>query len=152
MRVELHCHTTRSDGADTPEALHARAAPRGLAVFAITDHDTVTPCALDGVRCLRAAEITCDDRGATLHVLAYERGGGDWAALDDAFAEVRRQRRNRLVPSLGAGEGNAEIQMSCREIRPRLRGPPAGRDRFVEPARPQQRVAETGMNACVAAG
>ena len=98
MRVELHCHTTRSDGADPPEVLHARAATRGLAVFAITDHDTVTPTALDGVRCLRAAEVTCDDRGATLHVLAYDRRGtADWAALEDELAAVRARRRDRLV-------------------------------------------------------
>jgi hypothetical protein len=99
--VELHCHTTRSDGADSPDALVARARTRHLAVFAITDHDTCTPPPADlaGARCLRAAEVTCDDRGRTLHVLAYDRGGagGDWAALESEFAAVRARRRDRLA-------------------------------------------------------
>nr|HEX4316120.1 PHP domain-containing protein [Kofleriaceae bacterium] len=96
LRVELHCHTNRSDGSDSPERLMSRARGRGLAVFAITDHDTCTPAQLDGVRCLRGAEITCDDRGRTLHVLAYDRGG-DWALLENEFAAVRRRRRDRLA-------------------------------------------------------
>ena len=41
--VDLHCHTTRSDGADTPRELIDHAAARGLKVIAITDHDICPP-------------------------------------------------------------------------------------------------------------
>lgn len=41
MRVDLHCHTTASDGALTPPDLCGRALARGVELLAITDHDTV---------------------------------------------------------------------------------------------------------------
>jgi predicted metal-dependent phosphoesterase TrpH len=40
-RIDLHCHTTASDGSLTPGELVARAALRGLAAIAITDHDSI---------------------------------------------------------------------------------------------------------------
>lgn len=49
MRVDLHCHSTASDGALDPPALCRRAAERGVELLAITDHDTVA-----GVRAARA--------------------------------------------------------------------------------------------------
>ncbi|MFC6154807.1 PHP domain-containing protein [Nocardioides yefusunii] len=41
MRIDLHTHSLRSDGSDTPRALVAKAAAAGLDVVALTDHDTV---------------------------------------------------------------------------------------------------------------
>lgn len=41
--VDLHCHTTRSDGADTPQQLIDHAADLGMKVIAITDHDIRPP-------------------------------------------------------------------------------------------------------------
>jgi 3',5'-nucleoside bisphosphate phosphatase len=97
MWFELHCHTTRSDGSDAPEQLVARAATSGLAVFAITDHDTCTVAPLAGARNVRGAELTVECDGQTIHVLAYERpGAGDWALLDGEFAAMRAARRDRL--------------------------------------------------------
>ncbi len=40
-RVDLHLHTTSSDGVHSPEAIVARAAARGLEIISICDHDTV---------------------------------------------------------------------------------------------------------------
>ena len=37
--IDLHCHTTASDGAYSPEQVVARAYSRGLNLLAITDHD-----------------------------------------------------------------------------------------------------------------
>ena len=37
--IDLHCHTNRSDGADTPKELVDQAAEAGMKVIAITDHD-----------------------------------------------------------------------------------------------------------------
>lgn len=97
MKIELHCHTTRSDGGDTPDQLHARAAAASLAIFAVTDHDTVTPLDVAGTRCLRGTEITCDCDGQTVHLLAYDRGGDGWDALEGRLAAVRDARKTRLV-------------------------------------------------------
>lgn len=38
---DLHTHTTRSDGADTPKEVISRAALKGIRILAITDHDIV---------------------------------------------------------------------------------------------------------------
>ncbi|MGA8049468.1 MAG: 3',5'-nucleoside bisphosphate phosphatase [Burkholderiales bacterium] len=76
MRVDLHCHSTASDGALEPAAVVERAAARGVDVLALTDHDQ-----LDGLAEAREAahaarikfvdgvEISVSWRGATLHVL-----------------------------------------------------------------------------------
>ena len=46
MRWELHCHSTCSDGTEEATKVATRAAERGVAVFALTDHDT---CAATGL-------------------------------------------------------------------------------------------------------
>ena len=68
-----------------------------MAVFALTDHDTCagSAAAVPGARAIRAVELTCDDDGRTVHVLAYDRGGA-WHALEDRLAAVREARRNRM--------------------------------------------------------
>jgi len=97
VRFELHCHSTCSDGTEAPEAVAARAAGRGVAVFALTDHDTCAGSAVTvpGARVIRAVELSCDDDGRTVHVLAFDRGGA-WDALDARLAAVREARRNRM--------------------------------------------------------
>ncbi|MBX3156487.1 MAG: PHP domain-containing protein [Deltaproteobacteria bacterium] len=95
MRFDLHCHSTRSDGSDAPEELARRAAAAAVDVFAVTDHDTCTPIDVPGARCLRAVEITCDDAGVTIHMLAYDRGGA-WDVLERALDDMRIARRARL--------------------------------------------------------
>jgi hypothetical protein len=97
LRVELHCHSTCSDGTDAPERVAARAVERGVALFALTDHDTCAGSHVEvaGARTLRAVELSCDDRGRTIHVLAYDRGGA-WDALGSKLESVRVARGNRL--------------------------------------------------------
>jgi hypothetical protein len=97
MRWELHCHSTCSDGTEEAARVAARAAERGVAVFALTDHDTTAATGLEvpGARSIRAVEMSCDDDGRTVHVLAYDRGG-DWASLEARLESVRVARKNRL--------------------------------------------------------
>jgi hypothetical protein len=91
VKIELHCHSTCSDGTDAPASVGARAA--GLAIFALTDHDTCAGSAIAGG--IRAVELSCDHAGRTIHVLAYDRGGA-WDALGDKLEGVRVARGNRL--------------------------------------------------------
>ena len=76
--IDLHLHTTASDGRCTPGELVARAAQAGVSVLAVTDHDTTA--AVDDVRAAASArgmvavsgiEITAMDGGRDLHVLGY---------------------------------------------------------------------------------
>ena len=41
MEIDLHCHSTASDGALSPATVVARAHERGVRVLALTDHDTI---------------------------------------------------------------------------------------------------------------
>jgi len=81
-RIDLHTHSTASDGTDTPAELVAAARAAGLDVLAITDHDTTAgwePAAAAlpaGLSLVRGAELSCQavgERGAqvTVHLLAY---------------------------------------------------------------------------------
>lgn len=97
MRFELHCHSTCSDGSESPQQVASRAAERAVSVFALTDHDTCegTGVAVANARSLRAVELSCDHDGRTVHVLAYDRGGA-WDALADRLAALRVARANRV--------------------------------------------------------
>ena len=78
-KVDLHVHTTASDGRYTPTEIVRRAAKSGLAVLAITDHDTVDgiPEALDAARefpeleVIPGVEINTDVPTGEAHVLGY---------------------------------------------------------------------------------
>jgi predicted metal-dependent phosphoesterase TrpH len=96
MRLDLHSHSTGSDGTESPTELAARVAQRGLAIFALTDHDAVTPIEVAGTRTIRAVEISCDHAGKTIHLLAYDRGGAAWTELEAKLVATREARRNRL--------------------------------------------------------
>jgi predicted metal-dependent phosphoesterase TrpH len=78
VRIDLHTHSTASDGTDTPAELVRNAAAAGLDVVAITDHDTVggyqeATAALDGtaLTLVTGAELSCRIDGISMHMLAY---------------------------------------------------------------------------------
>lgn len=100
MRFELHCHSTCSDGTQSPDQVAALAAERAIAVFALTDHDTCngSHVVVPGAHTVRGVEISCDYKGRTIHVLAYDRGTAPdaWAALETMLATIRAGRINRL--------------------------------------------------------
>ncbi|MGP3953344.1 PHP domain-containing protein [Streptomyces sp. 7N604] len=77
MRIDLHTHSTASDGTDTPAELVRHAAAAGLDVVALTDHDTVgghaeaTAALPAGLTLVTGAELSCRLEGISLHMLAY---------------------------------------------------------------------------------
>ncbi|KUO11719.1 PHP domain-containing protein [Streptomyces sp. DSM 15324] len=78
MRIDLHCHSTASDGTDTPaELVRNAAAAAGLDVVALTDHDTTRGYAEaigalpEGLTLVTGAELSCRLDGVSLHMLAY---------------------------------------------------------------------------------
>ena len=104
--IDLHTHTTFSDGTLTPTELVEEAAAIGLSAVAVTDHDTVDglPEALAagerlGVRVVPGVEINCEHEQVTLDVLGYFLAGTPSRELEDELAELRhyRDRRNALI-------------------------------------------------------
>ena len=77
MRIDLHCHSTASDGTDTPAELVRNAAAAGLDVVALTDHDTTRGYAEaiaavpEGLTLVTGAELSCRIDGVSMHMLAY---------------------------------------------------------------------------------
>ncbi|MDG5805421.1 PHP domain-containing protein [Streptomyces ossamyceticus] len=77
MRIDLHCHSTASDGTDTPAELVRKAGAAGLDVVALTDHDTTRGYAEaiaalpEGLTLITGAELSCRLDGVSMHMLAY---------------------------------------------------------------------------------
>jgi 3',5'-nucleoside bisphosphate phosphatase len=101
VRVDLHCHSTCSDGTDAPEVVGAHARGRDVELFCLTDHDTCDGSAAaiaargEGAIALRGVEISCDHDGHTIHVLAFDTGG-PWHELEQKLDDMREARRRRL--------------------------------------------------------
>lgn len=100
-RVDLHLHSTCSDGVLEPEALVALVAESGVETFALTDHDTLAGQALAyaagtarGLRCLTGIELSACWLGRTVHVVGL---GVDpaAAAMTEAVAHRLGLRRER---------------------------------------------------------
>lgn len=77
-KIDLHMHTTVSDGTDTPEEILGRIRDLGMDLFSVTDHDAIRasmeipelrkeedPHFLSGV------EFSCQDEGGKYHILGY---------------------------------------------------------------------------------
>jgi predicted metal-dependent phosphoesterase TrpH len=101
-RVDLHVHTTHSDGTYTPVQVVDLARRTGLAALAVTDHDTLggVPAAREaaagsGVQIVAGVEITTEYRQRELHLLGYFVAL-DHVGLTSALAEIRRNRRERF--------------------------------------------------------
>ncbi|AEM79129.1 PHP domain-containing protein [Thermoanaerobacter wiegelii] len=103
---DLHCHTTRSDGNDTPQELIVNAAKNGLRVVAITDHDVQPPLYLDttngkidikdfarqqGIELVLGIEFSCDTYVDDVHILGYRM---DWKnpLLEEAIERMRKSK------------------------------------------------------------
>ncbi|MER6128121.1 PHP domain-containing protein [Streptomyces sp. NPDC001795] len=77
MRIDLHTHSTASDGTDTPAELMLAAGAAGLDVVALTDHDTTRGYAQaidalpEGLTLVTGAELSCRHEGISMHMLAY---------------------------------------------------------------------------------
>ncbi|MFJ9537876.1 PHP domain-containing protein [Streptomyces sp. NPDC101225] len=77
MRIDLHAHSTASDGTDTPAELVRNAAAAGLDVVALTDHDSTRGYAEavaalpQGLTLVTGAELSCRVDGVSMHMLAY---------------------------------------------------------------------------------
>jgi len=104
--IDLHMHTTASDGRSTPEELVAEAASKGIRIMAVTDHDTMAGVAAcqaaareAGVTCHAGIEITSVDHGRDVHMLGY---GLDPAHAElDAFLTHQRLDRRRRLEKIG---------------------------------------------------
>jgi 3',5'-nucleoside bisphosphate phosphatase len=100
--IDLHTHTTFSDGSLTPTQLVEAAAAMGLTAVAITDHDTVDglPEALAAgerlaIEVVPGVEINLEHERVTMDMLGYFLGGCPGDELKEELAELRMYRDER---------------------------------------------------------
>ena len=103
--IDLHLHTTASDGRLTPEALVDALAGKGITTFAVTDHDTLAafPAAraaaeAAGLRCVPGIEITAVHQQRDVHVLGYFFDSAHPELT--AFLEKQRSDRRRRLTAM----------------------------------------------------
>lgn len=106
--IDLHVHSTFSDGSLTPEELVEEAVKAGLTAMALTDHDGMMgidrfmeACRLHGLRGIPGVEISIEISSGTMHMLGYfiDQHNPD---ISEALMRLRRGRaeRNQFILKL----------------------------------------------------
>jgi predicted metal-dependent phosphoesterase TrpH len=131
--VDLHSHTTASDGSLTPRELVREAARRGLRVLGVTDHDSTDGLApaLDEAARYRpleivpGIEINCDVEGAEIHILGYYV---DYeTAWFQEFCRAQREERRARVHRMAARLRELGMPIDPEEVFGLVREGSAGR-------------------------
>jgi len=106
--IDLHSHTTASDGVHTPAELVRLAVEAGVAVLAVTDHDTTAGVAAaqaaaaeqgGGLRIVPGIEISCRWKDREIHILGHFLDPDHPALLERlaAFRDARSRRMEAMV-------------------------------------------------------
>jgi predicted metal-dependent phosphoesterase TrpH len=127
--IDLHTHTTASDGRLAPADLVERASACGVTVLAVTDHDTLAGCAAASVACavrgmqfVAGIEVTAVVDGADVHVLGYFVDTA--SPRFQAFLTQQRAARTDRVREIVAALARHGIELDAEEIlRPGLADP-----------------------------
>jgi predicted metal-dependent phosphoesterase TrpH len=139
-RIDLHTHSTASDGTLTPAELVGAGAQAGLDVLAITDHDTTGGWAEaaaarpPGLRLVRGAELSCRWYGVrppiALHLLAYLFDPDEPRLTADLVrVRVERERRAERIVDLLRADG---VDVSWPEVHGYAQGGSVGRPHIAQ--------------------
>ncbi len=121
--IDLHMHTTASDGTSTPDDLVARAHRAGISTLAVTDHDTMAAApavaaaaARHGMAFVPGIEITTVHDGHDVHVLGYFLDAQSPAliALLSRLRALRRERAAEISTRLAAAGAPIDVEQLMR--------------------------------------
>ena len=108
--IDLHLHTTRSDGTLTPAELVRMCAERGLRIISITDHDSTeglseafeAASSYPQLTIIPGIELSTDIPGSEIHVLGYfvDYENPDFQSVLERFREGRENRGRKMVEKL----------------------------------------------------
>lgn len=105
-RIDLHMHTTVSDGTDTPEELIDTVTAAGITLFSVTDHDAILaaeilPPLLAGKNLcfLPGVEFSCRDEAGKYHILGYGFDPGH-AAIREVVGHGHALRMKKVLARL----------------------------------------------------
>ncbi len=103
MRIDLHMHSTVSDGTDAPMHLVQKLKEKKIELFSLTDHDDFLGCQVlqdylvdDDIHFINGIELSCEYKNQKYHILGY---GYDLEAkqLPELCASVHDQRMQKLT-------------------------------------------------------
>ena len=101
MNIDLHCHSTASDGLLGPGELIARAVANGVEMLALTDHDDLSALAearaqaeSEGIRFVDGVEISVTWEGSTVHIVGLQIDPQD-PVLRSGLESIRKGRATR---------------------------------------------------------
>ena len=136
--IDLHTHTNVSDGTDSPAQLINKAHSAGLAVLALTDHDSTAgwdaavTALRSGMDLVLGAEISAQAAGGfSVHMLGLLFDGEN-SALQNSMAKVRENRIGRMERIIARlNEAGIEISMNDVEAE-RVDGATLGRPHLAD--------------------
>ncbi len=127
--LDLHCHSTASDGLLSPTAMVGSAHAKGITLFALTDHDTLGGVdeateAADavGMRLVPGVEISTRYRGRGLHLLAYFRDRESIPRGFREFLNARREAREARLLRIAEALARCGVQLDVDGVRARADG------------------------------
>ena len=133
--VDLHMHTTHSDGTYLPRDLVKLAKKKGLRCISVTDHDTMSSfeeCAEEakklGVELIPGIEISADFEPGTLHILGFflDRNHPKLKATLSEIQKAREERNPQIVKKLN----ELGISITMKEVEAESGGKQVGRPHF----------------------
>jgi predicted metal-dependent phosphoesterase TrpH len=132
MKIDLHSHTTCSDGRNPPAELARLARAAGIDVLAVTDHDTldgIAPAAEEGarigLRVIAGVEMSSQFEGRDVHVLGIGIDPSD-GALNGQLESMRAARRER-VKKICAALAAQGVNLSPEDVLAEAGGKSVGR-------------------------
>jgi len=111
VRIDLHTHSTVSDGTERPADVMRAAGEAGLDVVALTDHDAVSgwgeaaaAAALAGVSFVPGIEVSCRHNGISIHLLGYwpDPESAAFTRMIAATRDARLDRAQQIVYRVAA--------------------------------------------------
>jgi len=122
VRIDLHVHSTASDGAVAPADVARRAADAGLGAMALTDHDTVAGVAearaagaVLNLRVVGGCEFSVDGPGGEMHLLAYFLPNSD--PVLEGFLQGQREKRLQRAVELVERLRSLGIAITIQHVR-----------------------------------
>lgn len=136
--IDLHCHSTASDGAWAPEKLLGEAARRGIQTLAITDHDTFSgyrqaaqSAGSDALTLIPGIELSAVWSGITLHVVGLNFAPDSDVMLEaERIQSIARQKRAEMIADRLTKRIGAEVNLD--EVASLAGGDQIGRPHFAQ--------------------
>jgi predicted metal-dependent phosphoesterase TrpH len=119
LKIDLHTHTSYSDGTDTPAELINKALAAGISIIGLTDHDSIsgwqeaTNALRVGISLVPGAEISCQTSdGISVHILGLLFDSNN-SELMDTLEKTRENRHGRMEKIIARiNEAGIDITMN----------------------------------------